>query len=77
MLENFSNPTPPRDPLVGQLWYDSNEKTFKFFNGGDWDPAEAALRPDAAPPVIYMRSASHVWAVTVDDTGKLSTALVS
>ena len=77
MLENFSNPTPPRDPMVGQIWYDSNERTFKFFNGGDWDPTEATGRPDAAPSVIYLRSASHVWAVTIDDTGTLATAQVS
>jgi hypothetical protein len=77
MLENFSNPTPPRDPLVGQLWYDSNEKTFKVFNGGDWDPAESTGKPASAPPIVYLRSPSHVWALSVDDNGVLSTAKVS
>ena len=29
LLENFSNSSEPLNPLVGQLWYDSNGKVMK------------------------------------------------
>jgi hypothetical protein len=33
LLENFSNVSPPRLPLSGQLWFDSANKILKLFDG--------------------------------------------
>jgi hypothetical protein len=34
MLENWANTTSPNYPLVGQLWYDSNNSVIKYYRGG-------------------------------------------
>jgi len=36
ILENFSNSSPPSNPLVGQFWYDSLQGIMKYFNGSAW-----------------------------------------
>jgi hypothetical protein len=33
LLENFASSNPPRAPLKGQIWYDTNENKLKFYNG--------------------------------------------
>jgi len=33
LLENFSNTTPPANPLLGQLWYDSLNQSLTIYNG--------------------------------------------
>ena len=33
LLENFANDTEPNAPLVGQLWYDTDAKKIKFYDG--------------------------------------------
>ena len=33
LLENFSNKTPPTNPISGQLWYDSLSKQLNVYNG--------------------------------------------
>lgn len=33
LLENFANTTAPPRPLTGQIWYDSNNKKIKFYDG--------------------------------------------
>jgi len=34
MLENWANSTSPNNPLVGQLWYDSDNSVIKYYRGG-------------------------------------------
>lgn len=33
LLESFANPTQPKNPLSGQLWFDSSNKVIKVYNG--------------------------------------------
>jgi hypothetical protein len=33
MLENFANSTPPSNPLVGELWYNTNNNSLNVYNG--------------------------------------------
>jgi hypothetical protein len=33
LLENFANDTEPNAPLVGQLWYDTDARKIKFYDG--------------------------------------------
>lgn len=36
LLENFSNINSPVNPIKGQLWYDSNYRKLKLFDGLQW-----------------------------------------
>lgn len=36
MLENFSNSSPPKSPLVGQFWYDNSQGFLNLWNGLAW-----------------------------------------
>lgn len=51
LLENFSNATEPNNPLVGQLWYDSNSKTMKVRTpNSTWKNIGSATASPTAPP---------------------------
>lgn len=49
MLENFSNPNSPVNPLTGQLWYDTSDAKLKVFNGTDFESAAGAYVTDDFP----------------------------
>lgn len=36
LLENFANDTPPNNPLVGQVYYNTVDKQFRYWDGTDW-----------------------------------------
>lgn len=36
LLENFASDIEPPNKMRGQAWYDTNSRTLKFYNGGDW-----------------------------------------
>ena len=36
LLENFSSPNPPINPIEGQAWYNSQYQQFNYFNGLSW-----------------------------------------
>ena len=36
ILGNFANVTPPPNPILGQLWYDSSNNLLKSWNGDEW-----------------------------------------
>ena len=38
LLENFSSPTSPNNPITGQIWYDSSNRYLNFFDGLQWNP---------------------------------------
>lgn len=38
MLEHFSNPVAPINPVVGQLWWKSTEEVLYIYNNGGWSP---------------------------------------
>lgn len=38
MLENFSNPTEPTNPITGQFWWNSNSRVIYVFDGVKWNP---------------------------------------
>lgn len=41
LLENFAGPNPPENPITGQLWYKTSDKTFQVYNGLVWEPLKA------------------------------------
>ena len=49
LLENFANTTEPNAPLVGQLWYDTDAKKIKFYDGTRFKapgPSVQATKPN-------------------------------
>lgn len=38
MLEHFSNPVAPINPVVGQLWWKSTEEVLYVYTNGGWSP---------------------------------------
>lgn len=50
LLENFAGPPPgPRNPVEGQIWYDTTNKVVKVFDGSTWSPAGALRKSITAP----------------------------
>lgn len=49
LLENFSNPTGPNNPLQGQLWWDSSHKVIQVWNGTAWTNIARATSSVTAP----------------------------
>jgi hypothetical protein len=51
LLENFSNSAPPVNPLIGQLWFDSENRQMKVYTAsGTWKTISAATAARSAPP---------------------------
>ena len=52
-LENFANTTAPRNPIQGQLWYDSSTgvDTLKLYDGTVWSNASGLKKGSTAPDV--------------------------
>ncbi len=53
LLENFSNNAAPRNPVQGQLWYDSSTgvNTLKLYDGTGWINASGLKKGNTAPDV--------------------------
>lgn len=49
LLENFANTSPPSKAISGQIWYDSNAKKIKFYDGTRFKTASGAEVSLAAP----------------------------
>ena len=49
LLENFSNLTPPPNPISGQLWYDADTSKLKFYDGVRWRTTGGAEVTEDAP----------------------------
>jgi len=59
LLENFSSPIPPTNPIEGQLWYDTSDPTAKKLkindgaaSGFTWYPASGVHQADVSPTNI-------------------------
>jgi len=60
LLENFSSPYPPENPIEGQLWYDTSEPTRKILrinngsnNSSRWTPSSGIFQQPNDPYVQY------------------------
>ena len=53
LLENFANNAAPRNPVQGQLWYDSSTgvNTLKLYDGTGWINASGLKKGNNAPDV--------------------------
>lgn len=69
LLENFSNSAPPTNPMVGQLWYDADNRTMKVYTANDtWKVISSATASATAPanPVV-----GDQWWDTVNEQLKI------
>jgi hypothetical protein len=49
ITENFAASTAPTNPLIGQFWYDTNEKVVKYYDGTSFKQV-AVLTSDSSEP---------------------------
>ena len=52
LLENFANTSQPNHPLLGQLWYDTNDSKLKVYNGLAFVPTTSTAVVNAIPSTI-------------------------
>jgi len=58
LLENFANTSAPPKPVKGQIWFDSNTSTLKYYNGSQWKSASGAEVSTTAPSGL---STGDLW----------------
>jgi hypothetical protein len=58
MLENFAGPLSPAKPLMGQLWFDTNTRQIKFFDGNVFK-SSPTVEVSNSPPSI--ERAGDLW----------------
>ena len=49
LLENFANSTPPINPIIGQLWFDTALNNLQAWDGTKWDVVGAATTTATTP----------------------------
>ena len=52
ILENFSDSTPPDNPISGQIWFDSSQSKLKVYNGLDFVPVSSATISGSQPSTL-------------------------
>ena len=52
LLENFANTSQPNHPLLGQLWYDTNDSKLKVYNGLAFVPTTSTAVVNTIPSTI-------------------------
>lgn len=57
LLENFKSTTPPPNPLVGQLWFDSGEGRLKIFTGTQFKSTDTTIVSVTEPQLV----AGDIW----------------
>jgi hypothetical protein len=49
LLQNFANATPPSNPLIGELWYDTSTSFLKIYNGTTYIPVSPLISSASQP----------------------------
>jgi hypothetical protein len=58
LLENFSNTLPPRNPIKGQLWFDSSQGRLQVYDGTNWKVSGGTIVA-GTPPSGY--ASGDIW----------------
>jgi microcystin-dependent protein len=60
LLENFAAPTAPKNPVQGQLWYDTSVGVLKIYDSTNWTTA-GNLKKSSSAPAISNSVAGDLW----------------
>ena len=65
LMENFANTTPPKNPVEGQLWYDSNigVSQLKIYDGTQWS-SSGGLKKGTSQPSAEGSIIGDLWVNT-------------
>ena len=61
LTENFANSTSPKNPLAGQLWFNSDKKTLNFSHNGSDFKGLANIFVQKATPAFSALSEGDLW----------------
>ena len=63
ILENFANGTMPRQPLNGQLWFDTSDDSnvLKIRDGNAWKQLGSLVSQASAPPTTNATNPGDLW----------------
>lgn len=74
VLENFASPTPPTNPVEGQLWYDNDTKKLRINDGAannaNWKPVNGIFQQDLEPTDVIV---GDIWVDTTTQQMKIWT----
>jgi hypothetical protein len=76
LLENFSSPIPPQNPIEGQLWFDTSDPARKVLRindgtaGANW-PSANGIYQQPLNPQLYNGSSLKTGDIWVDTTDNL------
>lgn len=65
LLENFSAPTPPANPIQGQLWYDTVATELKIYDGTNWNNS-GSLKKATTAPAVSNSLQGDIWVDTAN-----------
>jgi microcystin-dependent protein len=67
LLENFANASPPPNPTVGQVWFNSDPtvSSLLIFDGSDWKSA-SGVQKSPIEPGIDQSKVGELWVDTVN-----------
>ena len=71
LLENFAKSTPPSNPVIGQLWYDTNtisnppQPQLKVWDGSSWTSA-GAVKKSISRPTAQNAVIGDLWVDTAN-----------
>ena len=57
LLENFANTAAPSNPLTGQVWWDTQERRLKVFDGDQWKASGGPFVSSTQPQMV----AGDLW----------------
>lgn len=79
LLENFASFQPPVNPVIGQLWWDTDtnnitpEPKLMVWNGSNWATASAITKSITAPSALI----GDLWVDTTSNTLKMFTGITN
>ncbi len=65
LLENFSGPDEPVNPIEGQLWFDTNTRTLQIYDGVSWKAA-SDIQKSVVAPSVEQSKVGELWVDTVN-----------
>lgn len=72
LLENFANAAAPRNPVEGQLWYDTDNNLLQVYDSVDWKAA-GGVQKSPIQPDVSTAQAGELWVDTVNQQLRIFT----